>query len=197
MSSNYRGRESLNYNTTQKIFFTGDTHFGHKNILKYTDRGKHFTTVQEMDEYLINEWNSQVSEGDIVYHLGDFYMGHPDKISEVISQLNGEIHLIRGNHDKFHPIYNKLFASISPYKILRVNDDRIVLFHYPITDWDGKYRGAYHFFGHTHGRIVPNNRSIDVGVDSIIPYHINKSPETIFKLHLLEDLINILKDREF
>lgn len=78
-------------------FITADTHFGHSNIIGYCNRP--FSDVKEMDGALIQNWNSVVGKGDVVYHLGDFAMGKKDFITNIVSRLNGEIHLIKGNHD--------------------------------------------------------------------------------------------------
>lgn len=53
-----------------KVWFTADTHFGHRNILKHCDRP--FGSVKEMDEALIAMWNAVVGLNDDVWHLGDF-----------------------------------------------------------------------------------------------------------------------------
>lgn len=89
-----------------KIFFTADTHFGHKNILKYCNRP--FETVADHDKMLIQNWNETVGKDDIVYHLGDIALGYwttpymgggPVKMAELLKQLNGHIKLVPGNHD--------------------------------------------------------------------------------------------------
>jgi calcineurin-like phosphoesterase family protein len=87
-------------------FFTADHHFGHVNILKYEDAlrrngfGRRFQTVEEMDEFLIDQWNATVSPGDTVYHLGDLAF-KLRAIEEILPYLNGSIILIVGNHDPF------------------------------------------------------------------------------------------------
>lgn len=53
-----------------KVFFTGDLHFGHENVLAFDHRP--FETVEEMDVELIRRWNHKVGKGDLVYVLGDF-----------------------------------------------------------------------------------------------------------------------------
>jgi len=77
-------------------YFVSDTHFNHNNIIKYCDRP--FDSVEEMNEVLIKNWNSVVSEGDIVYFLGDFSMSL-GAVEELTKRLNGHKKLITGNHD--------------------------------------------------------------------------------------------------
>ena len=79
------------------IFFTSDTHWGHLNILKFCNRP--WPTVEEMDEALINNWNSVVGEHDIVFHLGDFAFAPNSKWKEILGRLNGIHYLILGNHE--------------------------------------------------------------------------------------------------
>lgn len=78
-------------------YFTSDTHFNHTNILTYCARP--WSTVEEMNEGLIQNWNEVVGPEDTVYHLGDFAMGNRKLIPEILSRLNGRIVLVRGNHD--------------------------------------------------------------------------------------------------
>ena len=82
-----------------KIFLTSDTHFNHLNILRYESETRPFSSIEEMNEAIIANWNSVVSPEDTVYHLGDFFMGRYDAIEDILDRLNGTIKLIRGNHD--------------------------------------------------------------------------------------------------
>ena len=100
-----------------KVFFTSDTHFGHKNIIKYCNRP--FSDIDEMNKVLINNWNKVVSEGDIVFHLGDFAFGGFPLWESIRSRLNGSIYLIRGNHDFKQNLQNKerlerMFEKVVP-----------------------------------------------------------------------------------
>ena len=89
------------------IFFTSDTHWGHKNICfgesEWDDKTKScrkFDTLQEMNETIVRKINSVVKEDDILYHLGDFSFGGINNIWEFRKQINCKnIHLILGNHD--------------------------------------------------------------------------------------------------
>jgi calcineurin-like phosphoesterase family protein len=82
------------------IFVVSDTHFGHANILKFTDSTTgqrirpQFSSVEEMDEHMVQCWNSVVNDGDIVYHLGDVYY---DNGHRVLPQLKGRKRLIHIN----------------------------------------------------------------------------------------------------
>ena len=159
-----------------RTFFTSDTHFGHKNIIDFCDRP--FINTVDMREKLIQNWNSVVRKDDTVYHLGDFaYKASPQYIIEILERLNGDIHLIIGNHDgqtlKAHSICNR-FTSISDYGQITIQDDEmkykeqiIILSHYPFITWNHKERGSWQLFGHVHNRKVTDNPAqLDVGVDS-------------------------------
>ena len=50
------------------IYFTSDTHFGHKNVIRLC--GRPYETVEEMDEDMIEKWNRKVTELDTVYMAG-------------------------------------------------------------------------------------------------------------------------------
>lgn len=83
---------------THRIFVTADTHFGHKNVIAYNNRP--FSTIEEHDEILIKNWNERVGPTDIVFHLGDFALGPKTEVGHYLAQLNGQIYLYKGNHDR-------------------------------------------------------------------------------------------------
>ena len=150
-----------------KIYFTSDTHFGHNRIIDLCKRP--FASVHEMDAVLIEKWNETVAPNDIVYHLGDFACRNERPEEFYRAQLNGAIHLIAGNHDD--EILNNsrdLFASISDIKSITIQDQKIILCHYPMREWSQAWRGSWHLFGHVHGHLDddPIGPSLDVGVDS-------------------------------
>lgn len=80
------------------IYFTSDTHFGHKNIIEYCNRP--FEDVDEMNAEMVRRWNRVVGPNDTVYHLGDFALGPKDKWREHRLALWGRIIFICGNHDE-------------------------------------------------------------------------------------------------
>ena len=143
-------------------FFTADTHFGHANIIKYCVRP--FMTVEDMDVALVNNWNAVVKPMDVVWHLGDFAFPRKlpkGRLADIFASLNGEKHLIRGNHD--HKETCELpWASIGDLRKV----EGIILCHYGLEVWDGSfYDRTPHFHGHSHGALTKRPNRFDVGVD--------------------------------
>ena len=154
------------------IFFTADTHFGHENLRKKFR--SQFPYAIDMDIAIINNWNSVVTKHDTVYHLGDVSWYKQDLAKEVLDQLNGNICLIRGNHD--HEVIKSRcgsrFGWIKDTYKLKVKDPDapggrflIVLSHFPFKIWDQAHYGAWYLHGHCHGNLIREPMTLDVGVD--------------------------------
>lgn len=182
------------------VWLTSDSHYYHKNILRYCSRP--FETVEEMNQALIDNWNSVVGKDDHVYHLGDFCFGNVEKWNSILEPgvLNGNIHLILGNHDvprMFKESVNReRFCEITYQKMLLFDGWTIFLNHFPFLDFsnsiDHKVAQAY---GHLHtspfsaGTITEekakylNWNQYDVGVDNndYTPISLEKFFEEIFK----------------
>lgn len=161
--------------TAKEIYLTSDTHFGHANVIKYCNRP--FSSVEEMDETLIDNWNKTVKPNDAVWHLGDFaFYRDPEKIINILRRLNGNKFLIFGNHDKImrDGQINKHFSGSYSYHELNVPDpdcgkhgQKIVLCHTAFRVWNKQHYGAWNCFGHSHGTLKddPALLQLDVGVD--------------------------------
>ena len=140
------------------LWFISDTHFNHENILKFTNRP--FSTIQEHDESLINNWNSVVKPQDTVFHLGDFCFGGRPKWKEIRDQLNGHIILIVGNHDQKNITQGieTLFDYVSQQMRITVDGRTVYLNHFPFlcfSHWNPEVYGdgvSYALSGHTHIR---------------------------------------------
>lgn len=161
---------------TQEVWTTSDTHFFHSNILKYQPQ-RPWADRDEMTEGLIQNWNSVVKPNDIIYHIGDFAFGGPNKIIEVLKRLNGHKHLILGNHDRVmeRTEVRSMFASVNYYKRINIHGHVFIMFHFPIFEWDMAHHGSMHVHGHIHSNRV-YGRSMDVGIDSgnnCTPYNID------------------------
>lgn len=163
-------------------WYTSDLHFNHKNILNYENRTRNFTSVEEMNEKLIENWNSVVKQHDQIYVLGDFILGKPDEVEleRIVYRLNGKISLIPGNHDSLIKlrIYesNRLLEVVSP--LLETKNPAFVMCHFPLATWHHDYKGMKHLHGHTHGNFPKDKyKRMDVGVDThpeFRPYHIDE-----------------------
>ena len=163
-------------NGDRLLFSRKDTHWGHRNIIKYCQRP--FADVDEMNETLITNWNNSVGKDDIVFHLGDFAMGGFAEWSRLLERLNGRIYLILGNHDmKTIGKGFSRFEHVAMQMLINIGCQRIYLNHYPFLCYGGAYRNTWQLFGHVHTSGVQtgmdysrlNNlfpTQYDVGVDN-------------------------------
>jgi calcineurin-like phosphoesterase family protein len=162
------------------IWFTSDTHFGHERIIELCNRP--FATVESMNAALIDNWNSVVAPTDTVYHLGDAVMGSFAENVQILGRLNGEIHLIPGNHDRVSSAYHhknpaarERFAQMYRDQGVFIQPEWVTfgqfeMCHYPYTD--ERYpelcpvdNGSRLIHGHVHDEWQVNGRQINVGVD--------------------------------
>lgn len=148
-----------------RVFFTADSHFFHKLLVQR--RG--FESVDAMNEALVERWNAVVSKGDRVYHLGDVSLGKPDETAEVLNRLNGQVYLVRGNHDVAaeNGKCRRRFVWVKDIHHLDIDGQKIMLCHYAMRTWRNAYRGSWMLHGHSHGSLpeYDKSRSFDVGVD--------------------------------
>ena len=117
------------------IYFTSDLHFNHPRILEYEKITRPFSSLTEMNETLITNWNNVVKPEDTVYVLGDFVLGDPKLIPEFLNRLNGTIKLIRGNHDTPAKlkVYQELGIEIKDIEYLTYKGRFFILCHFPIA----------------------------------------------------------------
>lgn len=156
-----------------KTWITSDLHFGHANIMRFCPQTRsHFRNVDHMNAEMIRLWNESVQPEDTIYILGDVAFTNAERAAAIMLSLNGTKILIKGNHDsklvKDHRFKN-CFKEIHDYLRLVYNKQYlVVMFHYPIYEWDQMHRGSVHFHGHLHGNNngMPNSRALDVGFDA-------------------------------
>lgn len=133
------------------IYYIADTHFGHENSIRFDSRP--FSSAEEMDRTIIEYWNSRVTGKDDVYILGDFAFKNERPFTWYLSRLSGRKHLIVGNHDtKLLKDTEAMgfFETVEYLTTISDNNERIVLCHYPICEWNGFYHGTWHIYGHIH-----------------------------------------------
>lgn len=161
-----------------EIWFWADCHFSHANIIKYCNRP--FQSVEEMDEILVARWNDRVSNSDKIYLLGDFmFTRRKNEPDALLDRLNGQKFLIIGNHDAKPTRNAKGWNATYRLKKIVVDNQKIVLCHYPMFSWQGSCHGSWMLHGHCHGTLqtapvysgVDWNKLLmkDVGAD-VCPY---------------------------
>ena len=165
------------------IFLVSDTHFRHTNILGFKRLDGSllrpgFSCVEEMDEHMVERWNSVVSPPDHVYHLGDVTMLRGNEANcrpaaRLLSRLNGHKRLVMGNHDHCKvQWYSQFFEKIKGQNML----DGYLMTHYPVHPGSlGRARANVH--GHIHEKHVMHPAdSLSYTRD---PRYINVSVEVI------------------
>ena len=155
-----------------KTWITSDLHFGHANIKKFCPetRGR-FRDVEHMRETMIEEWNQLVGQDDTVYILGDVAFLPAAEAVAIMHRLHGRKILIEGNHDRKllnDPAFRACFDQVHNYLRLTHNGQLVILFHYPIAEFDQMHRGAVHLHGHLHGNTsgLEHYRVRDMGYDA-------------------------------
>ena len=184
----------LKFKTSEErtIWFTSDTHYNHKNIVRgvsswpILDECRNFETIEDMNEMLVSRLNERIDEDDVLFFLGDWSFGGFDKIEEFREKLLvKELHFIIGNHD--HHVANdkngirSIFTSVNDYLKIQVDNQIIILSHYPIISWQDAGAGAWMVHGHTHGTLpdketlqwlggnifMKSSKMLDVGMDAV------------------------------
>ena len=149
------------------VLFTSDLHIGHDNVIKFDNRD--FANVEEMNNELVRRWNAKVKPGDIVYVLGDFiWKLQDDQVHKLLKKLNGQIILIKGNHDRFikNSKTKSMLAGIKDMDDINVvlkdgTSKRVVLSHYFMPFYVGARYNGIHLYGHFHNS-QEHNDAIEV-----------------------------------
>ena len=132
-----------------KMFITSNQQFGRHHAID--SAGRNFVSVDVMDEYMIEQWNSVVGEDDTVYVLGNFAWD-PETAENVIKSLNGKIIVMAGVYDgairEIAERYGKdLGVSIMDEGIKFMKFLQICASHWPLAHWPGKETGVISVVG--------------------------------------------------
>jgi calcineurin-like phosphoesterase family protein len=145
-----------------RVFVIADTHFFHDNIIKYC--GRPFRGGEEMNEFLLDEWNRVVSPEDLVIHCGDVALGQTELIIELCNKLNGTKILVEGNHDRRKSVTVWKQAGFELVKTKPWIVGQFVFSHEPVVvpDW------GFNYHGHSHGMwAVPGANHMCVSVECL------------------------------
>ena len=172
----------IKLNKGQKIWFTSDLHFGHRNVIRFCNRP--WCDEKQMGLGLINNWNETVSDEDIVFVLGDtFWFNDSRSIKKVLSQLKGkDIYILPGNHDDFNAYHRvddpRIHLCEDIVALWLESEENLVwpkkimevwLTHYPMMTWPHRENGAIQLFGHIHSQ-----QGRTEGVDQDLPLYWNQ-----------------------
>lgn len=155
-------------------YFTSDLHLGHENIIRFSNRP--FSSIEEMNRTLIDNWNSRVTDRDDIYILGDMFHKATD-IEKILGKLKGRKHMVIGNHDYTwmkKVDMAKWFIEINNIIVLKEGGRTMTLCHYPLLSWPHMEYGGWCIYGHIHNSIPEgtgwdfisqNPRLLNAGVD--------------------------------
>lgn len=168
---------------SRDIWLISDTHHGHHNIIKYCDRP--FSGPTEMDDFMVETWNSVVKPQDKIYHLGDVYMGCSNGYAEsVLKRLNGHKRLVLGNHDNGKDqLLQRYFEKIEVWRMFP--EFGLLLTHVPLhpsslrrgpTGNEENPKALTNIHGHIHDKQSPEGPYKCVCVEQIdyTPVHIEE-----------------------
>jgi calcineurin-like phosphoesterase family protein len=175
-------------------FFTSDTHFEHKNILKFCPNTRHGDNAEDMTWNMVHAINRKVGPDDELFFLGDLSFCGPGPTKRYLQAIKCQNkHLIMGNHDQVlqHDDVRAEFKTVRHYHVHRWEGWRFVLFHYPMREWEGMHKGYFHLYGHVHGNLLSEQdkwgRSMDVGVDA--------RPDALMEPWSIQEIFKKLKNR--
>ena len=156
-----------------KTFFTADEHYLNRGIIEYCNRP--FQTPKHMTQELIRRHNEVVPQDGTVWHIGDVTLEGPHRADyirrNIIQQLNGEHHLVLGNHDEWKVSSYLKDAFLTVHTAFWFVYERMVFYlghdpsMYTILE---NTPNAYQLCGHIHTLfqdLLPKKRIINVGVD--------------------------------
>ncbi len=144
------------------IYLLSDNHFWHTNIIAYENRP--FKNVEDMNAYMIKQWNSVVNRDDIVYYLGDFAFSGKTATMEILSQLNGRKILIKGNHDRRKS--DTWWKSVGFSDVINggvILDNFYLLSHQPL--YMNESMPYVNIHGHIHSKKMEGNQYFNVSVE--------------------------------
>ncbi len=166
-------------------YYTSDIHFGYKQIISTANRP--FENTDEMNETILRNINEVLNKDDVLIILGDVcsYGNHQVAI-KYLKKVNCDKVLIIGNHDKEplkHKSFRNMFVDIRDNEIIRDGKHSIFLSHYPHAEWDGYYKGIWHFYGHVHNsnqgagklmKLFPTSANVGMDVNNFRPHTANE-----------------------
>lgn len=156
-----------------RVWVTADLHLGHVNITKFRPQ---FFSVEEHNEFVIDNLLSTVGKRDKVFLLGDIVFKGGEKYAEILKSMAANKVLVLGNHDGITGWANSVEAALG-YK-------KSWLTHIPVHPQELDYRKEFNIHGHLHETFINDPRYFNVSLEA-----------TNYKPVLLEDVLEQLMER--
>ena len=183
-----------------KTYCMSDLHYGHRGILKfgYSERAN-YKDVPEMNQAIEEEIKLRCTPADWIFDLGDmFWKTDQSDIERIVRPISSKLYKVWGNHDawKFWSVRKDLAKVVGDLFEIQVSSMgktwHLVLSHYPLLSWPGKFRGSLMIHGHCHGDLDALNSSspdlrLDIGYDAQVARDLGKH---IFSLTEIINYIN-------
>lgn len=181
-----------------EVYFTSDLHANHRGICRgeshWEDKSacRDFDTVEKMNSVIFDNINKTVGQDDILYILGDAFLGPKDDFYNLRSRINCvTIHYILGNHSEHirknsiipcptgYMNAQNLFTSVHEILDKKICGQNMVLCHYALKTWHKAHKGSWNLFGHSHGTLKDEGtfKQMDAGIDThpeFRPYHFSE-----------------------
>ena len=129
-----------------------------------------------MNAAIVENWNKVVGKDDICYVLGDIMLNNNEIGLSLLRRLNGNIHIIAGNHDSYERICRYAtetdnVLSVKWADVIHYKKHHFFLSHYPALtgnwDLDKPFKArVINLCGHLHCQ----NKFINMGNNTI--YHV-------------------------
>lgn len=167
------------------IYFTSDQHFDHKKMLETRPQ---FKTLDEMNDTIIQNFNSKVTKNDITYMLGDFCWSNYEKFFD---RLNGRFVFIFGNHDT-NIRHDKINHLVKGFYDTRYGEQKFTVCHYPMISWNCSHWGSWLFHGHHHSKTKFPGKVMNVSVDALDFFPISWD-EVVVEMEKKEDNWDLIR----
>ena len=174
-----------------KVYFSSDFHFMHNRPFIYEPRG--FSSVHEMNETIIKNFNEVMDWTDTLYILGDCFLNDNEEGMRLMRRVPGKVHIIWGNHctSTRQTLMEQEFICHGYATVIKLNGYSFYLSHYPtITsnyDVDKPLkRRTINLCGHTHTK----DKFLDMNKGLI--YHVELDAHNNYPV-LIDDIIEDIK----
>ncbi len=157
-------------NVSKNYWVISDTHWMHENILTFKDKNDRlirpeFSSVQEMDELMIQNWNKDIRYNDSVYHLGDVTIGNYEKFcTKIAPRLMGKKRLVIGNHDRLKGTrLMDYFEKVALW--MSLDQFNVIMTHIPIEERFFRGKCTHNIHGHLHDKSLKSPLHANICVE--------------------------------